>query len=173
MATIKTPQQVNVFEASNIARSAIEIMGEYEDYEGQLPLNQPEYTVVRDYLLTVLCINNGSRSGTLTNTTLDEFNNVEEEDGCFVPKVKNHKTFTTHGPVHLVFSPTLYKYVQIFRNILSDVDKDGKAPVFSIWSQCKMQSSQVGETYLGESIWERIVFWRCHCIQKSCCLSCA
>ena len=148
MAIIRKSEQVKEFEASDTARQAIKVMGEYEDYGGTLPPSQPKYTGVRNYLLTVLCINNGSRSGTLANMTLDEFKNVKEEDGCFVAKVKNHKTFTTHGLVHLVFSVTLYKYVEIyitrFRNKLGDVDKDGKAPVFLTWSQCKMQSSQVG-----------------------------
>ena len=158
MATMRTPQQVKEFETSIVARSAIKMMGEYDDYEGELPPNQPDYIVVRDYLLTILCINNGSRSGTLANMTLDEFKNVEEDDGCFVAKVKNHKTFTTHGPVHLVFSHTLYKYVQIyirqFRNKLGGVDKDGKAPVFLAWSKSKMKSSQVG-TQIG-SCWGKV-----------------
>lgn len=98
--------------------------------------------------MTVLCINNSSRSGTLANMTLRQFEEATKEDECFVVRVKDHKMFTTHGPVNVVFTASLYKYTQIFiknfRNCLGDVSIDGDSPVFLSVNQRKMMSSQVG-----------------------------
>ena len=92
-----TPQQVRI----SVARNAVKLLGDYND-QSQMMLDQFDYSLVRDYILTVLCINNGCRSGTLANMTLPEFENASEEDGSVV-REKNHKTFTTHGPVDLCF----------------------------------------------------------------------
>ena len=143
----KTPEQIKQFEASEVARTAIKLLGEYNDKE-QL-LTQAEYTAVRDYLLTITCINNGSRARNLCNMTLDEFGKATFEDECYVVRVKNHKTSRRHGPVCVVLHPSLHKYVQIFiskmRNNLPDADLEGKRTVFLTWTGCEMVSSQVGQ----------------------------
>ena len=81
--------------------------------------------------------------------TLEEFEKVTFEDDCYVVWVKNHKTFTTHGPVCIVLHPSLYKYVQILisrmRNNLPDADLEGKRTVFLTWRGCEMVSSHVGQ----------------------------
>ena len=142
----KTPEQIRKFETSETTRNAVKLLGEFSEKEQVL--TQAEYTNVRDYLLTELCINNGSRSGALANMTLQEFNQASQEEGCYVVRVKNHKTYTTHGPVNLVLNPTLYKYVEIFitkmRNNIPDVDLGNKTTVFLSWRGCKMDSSHVG-----------------------------
>ena len=123
------------------------MLGEYQESELGSP-SQPEYTLVRDYLLTLICINNRSRSGMLANMTLGELNKGTKEDECFVVRVKDHKTFTTHGPVNIVLESVLFKYVSIFiekfKNQLDGVSTDANAPVFMTWNNGKMKSSQVG-----------------------------
>lgn len=147
MSSMRTPEQIKEFETAEIARTAIRLLGEYQESEIGSP-SQPEYTLVRDYLLTLICINNGSRSGTLANMTLGEFNKGTKEDECFVVRVKDHKTFTTHGPVNIVLESVLFKYVSIFiekfRNQLDGVSTDANAPIFMTWNNGKMKSSQVG-----------------------------
>ena len=59
---------------------------------------------VKHYLLTSFCINNGSRSGTLADMTLREFEQASIKNDCFIVRVKDHKTFTKHGPVNVVFN---------------------------------------------------------------------
>ena len=151
MTSLRTPQQVKEFDTSEVARTAVSLIGEYEDKEEDLP-TQSEYTSVRDYLLTVLCINNGARSGTLANMTLGEFQAAAREDGCFVVSVKDHKTFTKHGPVDVVFTASLHKYTEIFidkfRNRLQDASTDVHSTVFPTLNGRKMLSSQVG-TQIG------------------------
>ena len=101
MANLKTPQQIKVFDVSSVARTAVKTLGDFQDLPSGTMPRQSEYTVVRDYLLTLICINNGSRSGVLSNMTFGEFRKGQEEDGFFVVEVNKHKTFTTHGPAHL------------------------------------------------------------------------
>ena len=45
--------------------------------------------------------------------TLAEFNNAQKEDSSFVVKVKNDKTFTSHGPAVVVMSPKIHKWMKI------------------------------------------------------------
>ena len=92
MQQLITPEQVRQFEVSDLARKAVKLLEEYQEATGVFVLNQPDYIMVRDYLLTVLCINNGCRSGTLANMTLQEFQSASEENGSFLVKVKKHKT---------------------------------------------------------------------------------
>ena len=158
---IITPEQVSQYEVSDVARSAVKLLGDYDDQSGVL--DQPGYILVRDYLLTVLCINNGCRSGTLANMTLHEFENASEEDGSFVMKVKNHKTFSTHGPVDLVFTPTLFNYVKIyiakFRNQLEGVSTDDDSTVFLTWRAGVMNSSLIGAQM--KSCWKKVFGKEC------------
>ncbi|CAB4024829.1 Neurofilament medium polypeptide [Paramuricea clavata] len=146
LANKKTPEDIRKFDSFGVARTAVKTIGEFNEQD-QL-LTQVEYTNVRDYLLTVICINNGSRSGSLANMTLEEFKQATMEEGCYVVRVKKHKTFTTHGPVNVVLHPTLHKYVEIFiskmRNCLPDTNLDTKETVFLNWKGCEMYSSHVG-----------------------------
>lgn len=158
MSSMRTPQQVSAFDTSEVARDAVRLLGEYQDKRDQENPTQPEYTTVRDYLLTVLCINNGSRSGTLANMTLREFEQASKDDDCFIIRVKDHKTFTTHGPVNVVFNASLYQYTKIFiekfRNELDGVNTDGDSAVFLSVNQKKLTSSQVG-SQIG-SCWGKV-----------------
>jgi site-specific recombinase XerD len=158
ISTMRTPEQVKTFDTSEVARAAITILGEYKGKEEEISPTQPDYTSVRDYLLTVLCINNGSRSGTLANMTLREFRQATKEDDCFIVRVKDHKTFTTHGPVSVIFTASLYSYTQIFieklRNHLEGVSTDGDSAVFLSVTLKKMTSSHVG-SQIG-SCWGKV-----------------
>ena len=158
LSKLKTPAQVKYFDSSDVACSAIKILGDFQESVADKEPNQKEYTAVRDYLLTELCNDNGSRAGALANMTLAEFNKAQKEDGSFVVKVKNHKTFTSHGPAAVVMSPMIHKWMKIYvsniRNKLDNVDTGPKSYVFFTWTQKKMHSSHVGAQI--NSIWEKV-----------------
>ena len=147
IAKLKKPQDIKEFDTSKVARNAVKILGEFQDNPNAL-LTQSEYTNVRDYLMTMLCIDNGSRSGPIANMTLDEFNNCTKQQDRFVVRVKKHKTFTTHGPVNLVLTSTLHEYlsifITIFRNQIPAVEKTQQSTVLVSWRGVPLDSSQVG-----------------------------
>ena len=158
LSKLKTPAQVKCFDSSDVARSTIKILGDFQESVADKEPNQKEYTAVRDYLLTELCVDNGSRAGALANMMLAEFNNAQKEDGSFVVKVKNHKTFTSHGPAAVVMSPMIHKWMKIdvsnIRNKLDNVDTGPKSYIFLTWTQKKMHSSHVGAQI--NSIWGKV-----------------
>ena len=67
--------------------------------------------------MTMICIDNGSRSGPISNMTLEEFSNSSKDEDHVVVRVKQHKTFSTHGPANLVLTSSLHEYLKIFINI--------------------------------------------------------
>ena len=146
--TLRTPEQIKQFDKSGIERKAVKILGEFQMANENEILSKAEYTIVRDYLMTQICINNGSRAGPIANMTLDEFNNETKEDDCIVVRVKKHKTFTAYGPAYILLSSTLYEYVKIFidkfRNALMEIAASSKPTVFLSYAGTKMDSSQVG-----------------------------
>lgn len=149
LSKLKTPENVQEFDRSKFSRDAVRIIGEHQDaLPERLPTHQ-EYVTVRDYLLTLLCINNGSRSCSLANMTLAEYKKACKDEDDLVVNVKKHKTFTTHGPAHIVMSSTIYEWVGIFitqlRNKLGDVDLDDTATVFISWNVRAMDSSHIGK----------------------------
>ena len=85
MEQLRTPDQIREFSLSSVARTAIKLLDEYQvKPEGTMP-SQTEYTAVRDYLVTTICINNGSRSGALANITVSEFMSAQPlDDSCVV-----------------------------------------------------------------------------------------
>ena len=148
MSNMKKPQDVKKFYTSEVARNAAKILGEFQNAGEDEILSQTEYTAVRDYLMTEICIDNGSRSGPTVNMTLEEFNNATKEEDCHVVRVKKHETFTTHGPANIVLSSSLYGYMLIFiskfRNQLVDADTSEKSAVFLSWRGTALDSSAVG-----------------------------
>ena len=148
MAKLRKPEDIREYSSSEVARAAVSMLGLYQEKpQGTVP-SQAEYTAVRDYLITSICITNGSRSGALANMTVGEFNKAQSLDDSFVVKVKKHKTFSTHGPVNLVLTPTLHNWMKIFISkfrlpVANMTCKDGET-VFLTWSNRRMDSSHIG-----------------------------
>ncbi|XP_028394421.1 uncharacterized protein LOC114518606 [Dendronephthya gigantea] len=145
--TLKTPEEVKQFDISEVARKAVKVLGEFQTDPDVSVVSQAEYTIVRDYLMTLICINNGSRSGPIANMTMEEFQNATQQDDCYVVRVKKHKTFTTHGPAHLVLSSSIHNYMKVFieklRRCIPDVNAC-QPIVFLSYRGTPLDSSQVG-----------------------------
>lgn len=155
---LRTPEQIREFASSDLARAAVNTLGEYQAKpDGTMP-SQAEYTSVRDYLLTSICINNASRSGALANMKMAEFRKAQKLDDSFVVKVTKHKTYETHGPANVVLTPTLHNWMNIFirkfRNPVADSQHGDAEPVFLSWGNRAMDSSQVGSQM--NSCWGKV-----------------
>jgi hypothetical protein len=135
--------------SSSVARAVVNMLGGYQAKpEGMMP-SQSEYTSVRDYLVTSLCINNSSRSGALANMTVGEFKKAQPllDDSFVVMKVRKHKTFTTHGPANIVLSATLHNcrtiFLNKFRYPVANMTFNHAKPVFLSWSNRPMDASHM------------------------------
>ena len=145
-----TPDMINEFERSELARS---VVGYIEKLTGahSLVVNQAVYTLIRDFLLLEITIANAHRSGVLANMTVSEFKAAKEKQDSIVISVKKHKTADTHGPARVVLSPTLFSYLQVYFNEVrsrvldstSNENESDEAYVFLSWNGAKMESGQI------------------------------
>ena len=103
-----TPEMVSQFENSESARTAVAYIGQMSGAHS-IQVNQSMYTLIRNFILTEMTIANAHRSGVLANMTMDEFLKAKKtSQESMLIKVKDHKTADTHGPAHVVLSPTLF-----------------------------------------------------------------
>ena len=143
-----TPEQIRAFDVSEPARTVVKLIEKYSATpdENSHP-SQSEYTIVRDFFLTTLCINNAARAGPLANLTIGEYRNARQEGEQYVARVLNHKTLESHGPASLVISTNLYTWLAIFirkmRYSLQGVSSTAEDRVFVSWTGKAMTSSMV------------------------------
>ena len=107
LPNLVSPEMVAKFEQSEATRRAISLIGQLGGAHS-LQVNQAEYTLIRDFILTQITVANAHRSGVLANMTMGEFNKAKQSEGNYIISVKKHKTVDSHGPARVVLSPTLF-----------------------------------------------------------------
>ena len=120
-------------------------------------LSQSQYTLIRDFLLVEISIDNANRAGALANMKVGEFTRVSKHDKENVVLVKNHKTLQTHGPARIVLSSRLHSWMDIFvrevRSKVPGVTGSLNESVFLTWNGETMESSQINKAI--KSIWKK------------------
>ena len=58
---------------------------------------QRQYTLLRDFLIVKISIDNANSSGALANMKMGEFKKMKTEGDDSVILVKDHKTMASHG----------------------------------------------------------------------------
>ena len=97
LARLITPEKVQEF-----ARNQVKIIGDLIDKgQNSTSLSQIEYCDLRNFLFIQLLSQNGHRSGVLTNSTLHEYKEMSRVNETNVISVKDHKTYSQHGPANL------------------------------------------------------------------------
>ena len=150
-----TPDQIQAFDKSEQARKAVSVLGTHMA-KSEMP-SQSDYCLVRDNLITRLCIENACRAGPLSNMTLGELQNAISDGEFMVANVMKHKTAVTHGPAAIVLSPTVFKWLQAFvthmRNNLPGVGSSKDDKVFLSWTASQMSSSMISAQL--NSFWQK------------------
>ena len=150
-----TSVQIKEFERSQAARDAICLLGQLSGAHA-INISQSQYTLLRDFLLVEITIDNANRAGALSNMKLAEFKNMRKQGDEFVISVKDHKTLATHGPARIVLSAKLYSWMQIFvaevRSIICS-SSDSKKCVFLSWTGEPLASSQINKAL--KSVWKK------------------
>ena len=146
VSSLITPEKINQFENSQAARDAIILLGQLCGAHN-IEITQARYTLVRDYLLAQIMINNANWAGVVAYMTVQEFKRAKVHDDRYVVRVLQHKTVNTHGPAQLVFTRLLHSHMQVFmkemRSQLPGVQSDEIQPIFLSWSGNNMESSQM------------------------------
>ena len=92
-----TPEQVGEFEKSQAARNDICLLGQLSGAHC-MEISQANYTLIRDFLLVEVSIDNARRAGALAKMTMEELNSAIKHDDEYIVHVCDQKTFAMHGP---------------------------------------------------------------------------
>ncbi|MCG8429957.1 MAG: hypothetical protein MJA29_02140, partial [Candidatus Omnitrophica bacterium] len=117
---------------------------------GRVSLNQHNHSIIRNYLMARLGIENASRPSGITNLTVRDFTRAVQE--CIAGKqdrlqevtltVLYHKTVVCHGPQQLIVTPALFEllaqYFIYIRSKVPDVparktDNGNVCAFFCVW----------------------------------------
>ena len=140
-----TPEQIDQYERSNHARAAIKLFGNYSSRYCSNQLNLQDYCRMRDYLFCKIHFTTGHRSGVTAHMNLKEFGKAlrQGDENSFVIKVRDHKTFSSHGYAQVVLEAYIYGWLQIYVNKVRcqlDVKSD---KVFLAWTGNAMDSGDI------------------------------
>ena len=148
ISNLITAEMVTTFEQSESTRRAVPLIGQLSGAHC-IQLNQEQYRLIRDFMLTEMTIANAHKSGVLANMTIGERNKSKHEsNGSYVISVKNQKTASIHGPARVVLSPKLFGYLKLkvyvdeVRSVVNST-KDENDSVILSWSRAKVVSGQI------------------------------
>lgn len=149
-----TPKQIKEFERSKAARDAVCLLGQLSGAHATT-ISQSQYTLIRDFLLLQITVDNASRAEALANMKLSELKSVHKQGDEFVVSIKDHKTIVTHGPARIVLSAKLHSWMQIFVAKVRPAackSSDNDKCVFLSWTGEPLASSQINKAL--KSIWK-------------------
>ena len=145
LSNLISAEMITKFEQSESTRTAISLINQLSGAHC-LEINQADYTLIRDFILTQITIANAHRSGVLASMTVAEFHKAKRCEGSYIISVKKHKTADKHGPARVVLSPTLFDYLKVFvaevRSVVT-LTKDDDDVVILSWSGARLASGQI------------------------------
>ena len=152
-----TPDELHAFDSSDAVAESRSIISSSASNTKDVTIRK--FTHARDYLLTSIILNNGSRAGAIANMTLRELDVAVVESRRFVVSVLEHKTVEYSGPADLALTDCLYGelkvYVQRIRNKLQGIDTKSCSKVFVSWTGKAMSSSMISDQL--SSFWKKAV----------------
>ena len=83
VSVLITPEKTKEFDASQASRNAVFILGELGG-NTVVEMNPSKYTLVRDYLIAHIMIDNASHAGVVSSMTVEEFQRARVEDERYV-----------------------------------------------------------------------------------------
>ena len=150
-----TPEKIQQFERSQAAREAVILLGKLSGAHS-IEITQSHYTLLRDFLLVQILIDNANRAGVLSNMTVKEFERGYKDDR-YIMNVMKHKTFHVHGPAQVVLTGNLLNWISIFvkqvRSKQPCITADKEQPLFPSWSGKKLESGQISKAI--QSVWKK------------------
>jgi len=134
-----TTEEMNKIDESDVSKEAHECLKLYSVTNESI--KRTGFCSIRDYIITSLILDNGSRPGAIANMTLQEYKlGTKQKDGYVVAVMKHKNDYIS--PAYLSFTHELReftdKYVKFVREKLPGVSKELNDPVFISWSGAKM-----------------------------------
>jgi len=148
-----TPEDIVAFEKSKDATSGVKLMGVAPSQNSLI--TRPEFTTVRNFILTQIALSNASRSGVFANMTIKEFKTARVLDERYVISVCDHKTAHLQGPAKIVLTTTIYGWLKTYIHFVRKfASRSHQIPeVFITWLGEAMTSG--GITQCVQAIWKK------------------
>ena len=144
---LATSEDFVKFDNSEPVRNAIKLLASF--IGASRLVKKYEYTLIRDYLLTSLCMDNASRTGAIANMRVEEVKRAERDGDSMLITVLDHKTMETSGPAILVLPIVTFNYLDIFLKAIRPQvlggEPDNEAHCFLSWSGKAMTSSSISD----------------------------
>ena len=109
---LTTPEEMKQFDVSEPARKAVKLFERLQGSHFRLRYN--EYVLLSDYLISYLCLNNGSRTGAIAWMRKDNVKKAVHKNGSMAVSVLWHKTVRKSGPAILSMEQSVYNRLGIF-----------------------------------------------------------
>ena len=133
-----SPEKIQAFETSRAARDAVKLLGQLTE-ACEMEITMSHYTLIRDYLMVQVSVDNANRAGVLSNMTVEEFCRASKESNRYLVHVLNHKTFHAHGPAQIVLTQHLYNWIKIFIDkVRSKIASPNAKELFLTWNGKKL-----------------------------------
>lgn len=113
-----TVEEISRFYQSSCHQQALHILKNIQDTRTILDINLATLSALRNDLLLWLILTNGPRSGSVLNATVEEFEKATETGDDWILSVRNHKTYSSYGPCHLVMSADLYACLKTWVHVI-------------------------------------------------------
>lgn len=112
-----TQDYLKEIQNTDASKTAIKLLG--QALEGHV-LDQNEFSLVRDFLITTVLIENGSRPGTLETAKVSRFKMAAyvADDKTYTILVDEHKTTRHQGPAELTINERNFNYLKIYVNYI-------------------------------------------------------
>ena len=151
---LPTATELTTYDNSNAVKEAVKLLK--QALVKKMDVTRKEFCLMRNYLITVLILDNASRSGAIANMTMREFRTVRASGDGHIIGVIKHKT-GYKGPAFLSLTDEILHLMNMYVNhVRSNIDgiscKD-EDPVFVSWSGKQMASSMVIEQF--NRFWEQ------------------
>ena len=139
------PDELESFDNSKEVKNAKQLLKDCVATD--INITRSQFCSMRNFLMTTLIFDNGSRAGAIANMTLEEFRKSQQSpEKGFLIAVKKHK-LSYKSPVFLAMSSQVFTeldiYVKHVRGLLPGIGTDDSDNVFVSWSGRPMASSIV------------------------------
>lgn len=150
---IPKDEDVNEYLQSPARQSIIKLLKNIEKGNKFNLIDLPKFIA---FFAIELSFDNANRAGEIRNMTVAEFDNAKEDDkGTRMIKVREHKTFYSHGSAHVMFRPEVWELVFIYRNKIRPLiarNDNGESPFFLSSSGKRINSGNLPR--LMQNFWK-------------------
>ena len=108
-------KDIQKYEKSKEREKIKRLINEFDDQAGKKVPSRQDVSSILGYFFIEQCLNNGCRTGEITNLTMDHFKKrIQFPNGYFVLKVSDHKTAHTYSSSCVNVPPDLFKEMVVY-----------------------------------------------------------